>query len=140
MAKRKKKKEDPFIYVLILSLLVVLSLVLSFYKVYSVSFGTLIVPLIIYITNYIYNNYDYKETLNSCLISILMVVLYLFLLYNLEDRIINILEVLKYLIIYSIVAFFPLIINKYKKNTSKFITCISYSIIVIIYLIFEIIF
>lgn len=130
--KKKKKQEDSFIYLLLLSIIVVLSTVLSLFNIYL---SVLVIPIIIYLINYIYRNYDYKETLSICLISISMIIVYLFLLYNLENRVIDILEVIKYSFIYFIVMFINIIINKYIKNTSYLKTSISYILPMIIYLV-----
>ncbi len=135
--KKKKKQEDSFIYLLLLSILTVFSVVLSFYDIFRISLGIIVIPIIMYLINYIYKNYDHKETVNICLISISMMVVYLFLLYNLENRVIDILEVFKYIFIYFIFMFANIILNKKIKNTSYLKTSI---LPIIIYLVLFIIF
>lgn len=117
MAKKKtKQKEDIFIYILLLSTLSVLSVVLNMYKLFIISFDILIIPIIIYLINYLFKKFDYKETLNACIISTSIIVVYLFLVYNLENRLIDIIEVFKYIVIYFLLVYLNLIINKNIKH------------------------
>lgn len=129
--KKKKQKEDIFIYILLLSTLSVLSVVLNMYKLYIISFDILIIPIIIYFVNYLSKKFEFKETLNACLISTLMIVLYLFLFYNLENRIINIIEVFKYIFIYFLLVYLNLITNKYIKN--NYLKILLNIVLVVIY-------
>lgn len=132
--KKKNKEDDIFNYILLSSIFSTLLVTLSFYKINILRLDIVFFPIIIYLTNYNFKKCGFKTTFNSLLISISMIVMYLFLLYNLENRLINILEVFKYSLIYFISIFINLLINKNKKNTSKFTTSITYILPTIIYI------
>ena len=114
MSKKKKtKKEDSFIYILLLSVVSVLFVALDNY---ISLLGIIVLPFILFIINYIYKNYGYKESIKSLSISILIIISYLLLMYNLENRVINFIEVLKISFKYFIVVFLYVLMCKIKKN------------------------
>lgn len=111
---KKKKEEFSNDSFMLTMLLTVTCLLLTSLKAYqftlfdqTLTFSVLILPIVIFISNYITKKEGFKNSLYSVIISSLMVVAFLLLIENLTNQKANVLEIFGY----SLSCFVSLFIN-----------------------------
>lgn len=111
---KKKKEEFSNDSFMLTMLLTVTCLLLTSLKAYqftlfdqTLTFSVLILPIVIFISNYITKKEGFKNSLYSIIISSLMVVAFLLLIENLTNQKANVLEIFGY----SLSCFVSLFIN-----------------------------
>lgn len=111
----KKKKEefsnDAFMLSMLLAVTCVLATSLKAYEFtlfnHTLTFSLLVLPIIVFISNYITKKQGFKNSLYSIIISTLMIITFLLLIENLTNQKANVMEILGY----SISCFVSLFIN-----------------------------
>lgn len=92
--KKEKQKQqisnEVFMFSMLLAVICILKTALNSYTFNifnsSISFSIFLVPIIIYISNYITKKYGFKNSLYSIVISTLMVIAFIILIYDLSNQ------------------------------------------------------
>lgn len=120
--KRKKNRKeefsnDAFMLTMLLAVTCVLATSLKAYSFtlfnHTLTFSLLILPIIIFISNYITKKQGFKNSLYSIVISTLMIIAFLLLIENLTNQKAEALEILGYSLSYFVSLFINLSIYYY---------------------------
>ena len=109
ITKNKKEivKNDSLIFAFLLAVFCILTESLKTYAVFKISFSVLVVPIVIFISDYITKKYGFMDSLKAILISGLIIVAFVILIKDLTNQTINFTEVFGPFITY----FFAMILN-----------------------------
>ncbi len=119
--KKNTKKEqfnnDTFMFSMLLSVTCMLLVALKPYHFtlfsHSLTFSLLIIPIVIFISNYITKKYNFQNSFMSIIISTLMMIAFLLLVTNLTNKPVKLIEILGDPICYFISMFINLAIYYY---------------------------
>lgn len=137
--KNKKDYNDSWMFAMLLSVTCLLATSLKSYtfSLFSikVTFAVFVVPIIIFISNYITKKYGFKDSLKAILISALMMTAFLILIEDLTNRKLVFMEIIGPFITYFISLFINLAIYYYtltNMNSHKIMTFINYLFTIVI--------
>lgn len=120
---KEKESNEVFMFSILLSVICILKTALNSYTFTlfnsSISFSIVLVPIIIFISNYITKKYGFKNSLNSIIISTLMVIAFIILIYDLENQPIVFLNLVNNFISYFVSLFINLSIYYYILTTME---------------------
>lgn len=153
MEKKKKKKKknlepnDSFLLAMLLSTISILAVSLKDYNFTllntEVTFSVFVVPIVLFVSNYITKKHGFKTALQSILMSSLIIIAFLFLIKDLVNQEIVLIEVIGHFVSYFICLFINLsiyyyILINFKENSFLIYFNYIFSIVIhhLIYLLF----
>lgn len=114
---RRQRENDAFMLSMLLSVTCLLATSLKLYQFtlfhQPLSFSLLIIPIVVFISNYITKKYGFKDSLNGIIISSLMLIAFLILIKDLTNQQIDFIELLENFVTYFISLFINLSIYYY---------------------------
>lgn len=120
VSKKKKKsivKNDSFILAMLLSTISILAVALKDYSFHlgdlNITFAVFVIPMILFISNYITKKYGFRTSLQSILISSLIIVAFIILIKDLVNQKIVLLETVGHFVSYFVSLFVNLSIYYY---------------------------
>lgn len=137
---QKKNTNDSWMFAMLLSVFCILAVSLKTYQFHlmntSLSFSVFVIPILVFISNYITKKYGFSDSFKSILIASLIVVAFLILIQDLTNRKLILLDIILPFIIYFISLFLNLAIYYYNlinMDEHKLLTYFNYIFTLMIY-------
>lgn len=145
--KKKKKKveynDDLWMFAMLLSVICILAVTLNSYHFHllntSLSFSILVIPVVIFTSNYITKEYGFSDSLKSILIACLIIVAFSMLIKDLVNQKLVLFDILLPFIIYFVSLFINLAIYYYDLinfGSHKVLTYLNYIFTFAVYYLF----